>query len=70
MARANGKPDYGEQNDYAYNDRVETHPATDAWMQGDCFGNVADDSKEGKMILVKLDSGRRLPFARRDLRPA
>lgn len=38
-------------------DRVELHPATDAWMQGDRFGIVAKIGR--KYIHVEMDrSGR------------
>jgi hypothetical protein len=41
--------------------RVELHPATDAWMQGDRFGVVV---KLGRVYVhVKMDrSGRTLPM--------
>lgn len=27
-------------NQFRVGDRVQLHPATDAWMAGDCYGNV------------------------------
>lgn len=48
-------------NDYKKDDRVELHPATDAWMMGDRFGAVAKVGR--KYIHVKMDkSGRTLKF--------
>jgi hypothetical protein len=41
--------------------RVELHPATDAWMMGDRFGVVVKIGR--KYVHVKLDrSGRTIPF--------
>jgi hypothetical protein len=44
-------------SDYNIGDRVELHPATDAWMAGDRFGTV---EKIGRFYLhIKMDrSGR------------
>ena len=45
-------------------DRVQLHPATDEWMQGDRYGEVVGaislHDKEGwhNFLSVKLDSGR------------
>lgn len=46
---------------YGREARVATHPATDAWVQGDRFGNVV--SHKNGTVRVKLDSGRTLSFA-------
>ena len=46
----------------AIGDRVELHPATDAWMFGDRFGEVATIGR--KYVHVKMDrSGRTLRVA-------
>jgi hypothetical protein len=51
---------------FAAGDRVGTHPATDAWMSGDRFGEVVSASKVG--VRVRLDrSGRVLRFRAQDL---
>lgn len=43
-------------------DRVQAHPATDAWMQGDRYGAVVKIGR--RYAHVKMDaSGRRLRFA-------
>lgn len=48
--------------------RVELHPATDAWMQGDRFGVVERIGK--RWIYVRLDRSQRiLPFSLRNLSP-
>lgn len=40
-------------------DRVELHPATDAWMQGDRYGEIVKIGR--KYIHIKMDrSGRTL----------
>jgi hypothetical protein len=36
-------------------DRVELHPATDAWMAGDRFGQVIDVSPRGDSVRVAFD---------------
>ena len=46
-------------------ERVRTHPATDAWMQGDRYGYVVEHT--GNRVLVQLDSGRRQWFKREDV---
>lgn len=46
-------------------DRIQTHPATDAWMQGDRYGEIIDQTST--RVLVRLDSGRRQWFARKDV---
>lgn len=51
-------------------DRVQMHPATAEWMQGDRFGVVVEVGKTGKLH-VKLDrSGRVRRFREHDVRPA
>ena len=55
--------------------RVQTHPATDAWMRGDRYGTVTRISTappsalhQGLRIHVKLDrSGRTLRFRADDV---
>jgi hypothetical protein len=37
-------------------DKVQSHPATDAWMQGDRFGEVVKVGR--KYVHVKMDSGK------------
>ena len=37
---------------YQVNQRVELHPATDAWMSGDRFGTIV---KVGGRLHVKMD---------------
>ena len=41
--------------------RVELHPATDAWMRGDRYGIVLSIGR--KYIHLRMDSGRRLRVA-------
>jgi hypothetical protein len=49
-------------------DRIETHPATDAWMQGDRFGTVVNIGS--KWVEVEMDrSGRKRRFLPADLIP-
>lgn len=45
--------------------RVQTHPATDAWMQGDRFGDVIYIARTGR-IHVRMDVGGRLRYFTRD----
>ena len=46
-----------ELTDFAIGDRVELHPATDAWMFGDRYGEVVKIGR--KYVHVKCDrSGR------------
>lgn len=50
-------------NDFKVGQRVQTHPATDAWMRGCRFGTVA--ALGSKYVYVKLDvalPGCRNPF--------
>jgi hypothetical protein len=50
--------------------RVQTHPATDAWMQGDRFGTVEHIFRNGR-IAVRLDrSGRIRAFMAENLTDA
>lgn len=37
-------------------DRIQMHPATDAWMKGDRYGIVVKVTK--RSIHIELDSGR------------
>ena len=39
--------------DFAVHDRVEIHPATDAWMMGDRYGEVIKIGR--KYLHVKMD---------------
>lgn len=59
---------YGESvKDFEVGSRVELHPATDAWMQGDRFGEVAKIGR--KWIHVKMEpSGRTLQMSPGNLR--
>jgi len=43
-------------------DRVQLHPATDAWMRGDRFGTVIKVSKSSVVVLMDK-SGRKLVMA-------
>lgn len=55
--------------DFAVGQRVETHPATDAWIFGDRFGTVVLVGRS--KVTVHLDrSGRRLRFSPHNLLPA
>jgi hypothetical protein len=47
-------------------DRVQAHPATNAWMRGDRYGTV--EAASSRKVQVRMDrSGKRLNFAPRDL---
>ena len=49
-------------------DRIELHPATDAWMQGDRYGTVVRIGR--KYLHIRLDrSGRTLPFTPTNVTP-
>lgn len=56
---------------FSVGDRVALHPATDAWMQGDKYGEVVGFARGKrdsmgrirKLVQVKLDSGRTRNFA-------
>jgi hypothetical protein len=53
-------------NDFAKGDRVELHPATDAWMQGDRYGAVVAVGR--KLVHVRMDrSGRLLNVSPRNV---
>ena len=59
----------------ARGERVEAHPATDAWMRGDKFGTVVQVLPMGRRpserVIVRMDvSGRMLSFHPANLRPA
>ena len=45
--------DYFTPDYFAKGERVELHPATDAWMMGDRFGNVTHIGR--KLVHVKMD---------------
>jgi hypothetical protein len=50
--------------------RVQTHPATDAWMQGDRYGTIEHIFRNGK-IAVRMDRSDRLrPFVADNLTDA
>jgi len=52
--------------EYTEHDRVELHPATDAWMQGDRFGEIVFIGR--KYVHVKMDwSGRTLKLLPRNI---
>lgn len=55
-----------EVHDYATGERVELHPGTDAWMQGDRYGEVVKVTPS--WVYVRMDkSARTLRFARRNI---
>jgi hypothetical protein len=39
--------------------RVELHPATDAWMQGDRFGEVVDRMSNGN-FKIRMDKSKKI----------
>jgi hypothetical protein len=43
--------------DYQVGQRVQIHPATDAWMQGDRYGEVIKVGR--KYVHVRMDRSRR-----------
>jgi hypothetical protein len=47
-----------ELNDFRPGQRVQLHPATDAWMRGDRFGTVV--SVGCVKVTLKLDSGHKM----------
>jgi hypothetical protein len=54
---------FNKDNVFEGGSRVECHPACDAWMQGDRYGEViAQVEGEESMVCVKMDSGRILNF--------
>jgi len=53
---------------YPAGERVGTAPHTDAWMQGDRWGNVERIGPRNLRIYVRLDSGRLGSFLPADLR--
>lgn len=57
--------------EFAVGDRVQTHPATDAWMSGDRYGEVAKVSLDGSRVYVLMEhSGITRRFLRQDVLPA
>lgn len=53
-------------DDFTPGQRVQTHPATDEWMQGDRYGEVVRLGR--RLVLVKLErSGRSKRFAPENL---
>lgn len=44
-------------NDFKPGDRIQTHPATSAWMRGQRFGTVVRTGKH--TVIVELDRGAR-----------
>jgi len=57
---------------YTTGTRVQLHPATDAWMSGDQFGEIVEQRgfTEGKFVyLVRMDrSGRVRRVAQRNIK--
>lgn len=52
--------------DFAVGQRVESHPATDAWIFGDRYGEVVKVGRN--LVHVKMDrSGRTLKFLPRNI---
>lgn len=51
---------------FVYGALVATHPATDAWMQGDRYGVSRGTNPHG-LVTVKLDSGRTRHFKPEDI---
>jgi hypothetical protein len=47
-------------SDFVKGDRVQLHPATDAWMAGDRYGTVAYGSKHATHVLVHCDRSDRI----------
>lgn len=45
---------------FAPKQRVQLHPATDAWMQGDRYGTIVRIVTDGKKIYVKMDRSKRI----------
>lgn len=49
---------------FTVGERVQLHPATDAWMRGERYANVVDLIPTSSMpIVVKTDSGSVIHFA-------
>lgn len=56
-------------SDFHIGQRVQSHPATDAWMMGDRYGEVVRLGR--KYVHVKMDkSGRTLKFTPDNLQTA
>ena len=50
----------GHETTFDGGQRVQLHPSTDAWMQGDRYGEVVDTQQDGT-VTIKMDkSGRNL----------
>jgi len=55
-------------SDFSKGQRVESHPATNAWIRGDRYGNVTKVGR--RLVHVKMDrSERTLKFFPKDLIP-
>lgn len=51
-------------NEFIEGQRVQLHPATDAWMQGDRYGNVVQVIPNSPIpVVVRTDSDRVIHFA-------
>ena len=54
--------------DYRIGMRAELHPATDAWMRGDRYGDIVLVSKDGQTFRIRMDrSGKTLTVSERNL---
>lgn len=53
--------DFNKDSVFEEGSRVECHPACDAWMQGDRYGEVLSQLEDGS-VAVLMDSGRTLYF--------
>lgn len=45
-------------SDFTVNNRIELHPATDAWMRGDRYGTIV--ARGRKYLRVKMDRSLRV----------
>lgn len=51
-------PAFDPDTTFRGGDRVELHPGTDAWMQGDRYGVVASTYEDGRVEVQMDKSGR------------
>lgn len=42
-------------DDFETGQRVQLHPATDAWMSGDRYGTVEGAGRGGKTLKIRMD---------------
>lgn len=49
--------------------RVEMHPCTDWWMQGDRYGRIVKIERDEGILHVRLDSGRVVRVTPRSIDP-